>query len=245
MNPSVLLAAFFATAIEVIEMVAIVVGVGVARSWRASLVGASAGLVVLAVLVAALGTAVRNVPLTPVRLIVGALLLVFGLQWLRKGVLRVAHDGWGVGHTAPDFDYEMRPTELRATPAYDEEAGRTADRARRPGGVAAAAGRIAGGPPSRPSAGHPAPKAVAGANRGGSASWANNGAARSASPARPAAGAVASRDRKGSSSVRSHRPAPKRAAPPRRVKPGKPVAKRAGHAVKPAPARQRREASGR
>jgi uncharacterized membrane protein len=103
-NPSVLLAAFFATAIEVIEMVAIVVGVGVARSWRASLVGASAGLVVLAVLVAALGTAVRNVPLTPVRLIVGALLLVFGLQWLRKGVLRVAHDGWGVGHTAPDFD---------------------------------------------------------------------------------------------------------------------------------------------
>ncbi|MFZ0876938.1 MAG: hypothetical protein WAN20_20800 [Pseudonocardiaceae bacterium] len=104
MNPSVLLAAFFATAIEVIEMVAIVVGVGVARSWRASLVGASAGLVVLAVLVAVLGTAVRNVPLTPVRLFVGALLLVFGLQWLRKGVLRVARDGWGVGHTAPDVD---------------------------------------------------------------------------------------------------------------------------------------------
>jgi len=103
-NPSVLLAAFFATAIEVIEMVAIVVGVGVARSWRASLVGASAGLVVLAVLVAVLGTAVRNVPLTPVRLVVGALLLVFGLQWLRKGVLRVARDGWGVGHTAPDVD---------------------------------------------------------------------------------------------------------------------------------------------
>jgi uncharacterized membrane protein len=101
---TVLLAAFFATAIEVIEMVAIVVGVGVARSWRASLVGASAGLIVLAALVAGLGTAVRDVPLTPVRLVVGALLLVFGLQWLRKGVLRVAHDGWGVGHTAPDFD---------------------------------------------------------------------------------------------------------------------------------------------
>jgi len=154
----------------------------------------------------------------------------------------------------PDFDYEMRPTELRATPAYDEGAGHTADRARRPGGVAAAAGRIAGGPPTRPSAGHPAPKAVAGTNRGGSASWANNGAARSQSPARPAAGASASRDRKGassSSSVRSHRPAPKRAAPPRRVKPGKPAAKRPGHAaghaakVSRAPARQRRAASGR
>ncbi|MDT7712181.1 MAG: hypothetical protein QOG46_870 [Pseudonocardiales bacterium] len=104
MNPAVLLAAFFATAIEVIEMVAIVVGVGVTRSWRASLVGASAGLVVLAVLVAGLGTAVRDVPLTPVRLVVGALLLVFGLQWLRKGVLRVARDGWGVGHNIADVD---------------------------------------------------------------------------------------------------------------------------------------------
>jgi uncharacterized membrane protein len=103
-NPTVLLAAFFATAIEVIEMVAIVVGVGVARSWRASLAGASAGLIVLAALVAALGTAVRDVPLPPVRLVVGALLLVFGLQWLRKGVLRIARDGWGVGHSAPDVD---------------------------------------------------------------------------------------------------------------------------------------------
>ncbi len=104
MNPTVLLAAFFATAIEVIEMVAIVVGVGVARSWRASLVGASAGLVLLTVLVAALGTALRDVPLTPVRLVVGALLLVFGLQWLRKGVLRVTRDGWGVGQGTTDVD---------------------------------------------------------------------------------------------------------------------------------------------
>jgi Ca2+/H+ antiporter, TMEM165/GDT1 family len=103
-NPTVLLTAFFATAIEVIEMVAIVVGVGVARSWRAALMGASAGLIVLAVLVAVLGTAVRDVPLSPVRLVVGALLLVFGLQWLRKGVLRVARDGWGVGHHAPEVD---------------------------------------------------------------------------------------------------------------------------------------------
>jgi len=103
-NPTVLLTAFFATAIEVIEMVAIVVGVGVARSWRASLTGASAGLVVLAALVAVLGTAVRDVPLSPVRLVVGALLLIFGLQWLRKGVLRVARDGWGVGHRAAQVD---------------------------------------------------------------------------------------------------------------------------------------------
>ncbi|HEX6403153.1 MAG TPA: hypothetical protein VF003_08380 [Pseudonocardiaceae bacterium] len=104
MNPTVLLTAFLASAIEVIEMVAIVVAVGVARSWRASLVGAGAGVLVLAALVAGLGTALRGVPLAPVRLVVGALLLVFGLQWLRKGVLRVARDGWDVGHRLPDVD---------------------------------------------------------------------------------------------------------------------------------------------
>src|SRR4051794_6829144 len=104
MNGAVLTSTFFAAAIEVIEMVAIVVAVGVARSWRASLLGAAGGLVVLAVLVATLGTALRNVPLQPIRLVVGALLLVFGLQWLRKGLFRVARDGWAVGQGEEDVD---------------------------------------------------------------------------------------------------------------------------------------------
>src|SRR3954471_9022467 len=104
MNGAVLTSTFFAAAIEVIEMVAIVVAVGVARSWRASLLGAAGGLLVLAVLVAALGTALRDVPLEPIRLVVGALLLVFGLQWLRKGVFRVARDGWAVGQGEEDVD---------------------------------------------------------------------------------------------------------------------------------------------
>ncbi|HSP36995.1 MAG TPA: hypothetical protein VLR26_04510 [Frankiaceae bacterium] len=104
MNGTVLVSTFFAAAIEVIEMVAIVVAVGVARSWRASLSGAAGGLLVLTGLVAVLGTALKNVPLQPVRLVVGALLLVFGLQWLRKGVLRVARDGWAVGQGEEDVD---------------------------------------------------------------------------------------------------------------------------------------------
>src|SRR6476619_459218 len=97
MNTSVFISTFLAASIEVIEMVAIIVAVGVTRQWRGALAGTAAGLLVLAVLIAALGTALQGVPLTPIRLIVGALLLVFGLQWLRKGVLRVSRDGWATG----------------------------------------------------------------------------------------------------------------------------------------------------
>ena len=104
MNVTVLVTSFLAAGIEVIEMVAIVVAVGATRSWRAALVGAGGGLVVLAVLVTALGTALRTVPLQPIRLVIGALLLVFGLQWLRKGVLRVAAQGWATGQGEEHVD---------------------------------------------------------------------------------------------------------------------------------------------
>jgi uncharacterized membrane protein len=96
-NATVAVTTFLAAGIEVIEMVAIVVAVGSTRSWRAALVGAGGGLLVLAVLIAAAGTALRHVPIQPIRLVVGALLLTFGLQWLRKGVLRIAAQGWAVG----------------------------------------------------------------------------------------------------------------------------------------------------
>jgi Ca2+/H+ antiporter, TMEM165/GDT1 family len=105
-NLGVIVSAFLAASIEVIEMVAIVVAVGVARSWRSSLAGAAGGLVVLVVLVAVLGTALRNVPLAPLRFEVGSLLLLFGLQWLRKGVFRVARDGWAVGVGDEDVEGE-------------------------------------------------------------------------------------------------------------------------------------------
>ena len=106
MNVSVFVSTFLAASIEVIEMVAIIVAVGVTRQWRGALAGTFAGLLVLGVLIAALGTALQGVPLTPVRLVVGSLLLVFGLQWLRKGVLRVSRNGWagGIGEQQVEED---------------------------------------------------------------------------------------------------------------------------------------------
>src|SRR3989475_10358873 len=97
MNTAVLISTFLAASIEVIEMVAIVVAVGATRQWRGALAGTLAGLLVLAVLIAALGTALQRVPLSPIRVVVGALLLTFGLQWVRKGVRSVSRDGWTTG----------------------------------------------------------------------------------------------------------------------------------------------------
>src|SRR3989442_14596819 len=87
-----------------IGWVALIVPWGGPRQWRGALAGTFAGLVVLAVLIAAVGTALQGVPLTPVRLVVGALLLVFGLQWLRKGILRVSRDGWSTGIREPPVE---------------------------------------------------------------------------------------------------------------------------------------------
>src|SRR5882724_8306534 len=78
-------------------MVAIVIAVGATRQWRGALAGTLGGLVVLAVLIGGLGTALQQVPLSPIRVVVGALLLTFGLQWVRKGVRIVSRDGWTTG----------------------------------------------------------------------------------------------------------------------------------------------------
>ncbi len=104
-SSGVFTSAFLASSIEVLEMVAIVLAVGSSRSWRASLSGAAGGLLVLAAVVIGLGPALGQVSLQPLRLVVGALLLVFGLAWLRKGVLRISRDGWmagGVGYEEVD-----------------------------------------------------------------------------------------------------------------------------------------------
>jgi uncharacterized membrane protein len=99
-------ATFFASVVEAIEMVAIVVGVGVVRGWRSSLIGAAVGFVVLIVLGGALGTALTSIPIDTLRLIIGALLLVFGLQWLKKGVIRVASKGFAGDEEEVDADVD-------------------------------------------------------------------------------------------------------------------------------------------
>jgi uncharacterized membrane protein len=97
-HSSVFVTTFLAACVEVIEMVIIVVGVGSVRGWRSTWLGASSGLALLAVLVVAFGTALAAVPIGALRLVVGSLLLVFGLQWLRKGISRVSANGFrGMG----------------------------------------------------------------------------------------------------------------------------------------------------
>jgi len=84
------LAAFLASAVEMVEALTIVLAVGVTRGWRSALIGVAAATVALAAVVAVLGPALTLIPINGLRLVVGTLLLIFGLQWLRKAVLRSA-----------------------------------------------------------------------------------------------------------------------------------------------------------
>ena len=94
MRAAIFLTTFLASTVEVIEMVIIVVGVGATRGWRSTIVGTVAGFAVLAVLVVGLGAALVAIPIGILRLVIGTLLLVFGIQWYRKGVMRVAARGF-------------------------------------------------------------------------------------------------------------------------------------------------------
>jgi len=84
------LAVFAACAVEAVEALTIVLAVGITRSWRSTMIGVVAALIVLAALVAALGPALKLIPIDALRIVVGGLLLIFGLQWLRKAMLRAA-----------------------------------------------------------------------------------------------------------------------------------------------------------
>ncbi len=82
------IAVFLACVVEAVEALTIVLAAGTGRDWRSAITGVLAGVGVLAVVVAVLGPALTVVPLGGLRLVVGGLLLIFGLQWLRKAILR-------------------------------------------------------------------------------------------------------------------------------------------------------------
>jgi uncharacterized membrane protein len=82
-------AVFVASAVECVEAFTIVLAMGMTRSWRATIVGSILALVTLSILVAVAGVSLRQA-ISPslLQLIIGTLLLIFGLQWLRKAILR-------------------------------------------------------------------------------------------------------------------------------------------------------------
>ena len=118
-NVLLVTAAFLASTVEMVEALTIVLAVAVTRGWRSAGWGIAAALAGLAVIVAALGPALANLPIDSLRLVVGTVLLVFGLQWLRKAVLRAS--GLKALHDEEAI-YEAEVAQLRASgerPGHD------------------------------------------------------------------------------------------------------------------------------
>lgn len=105
------LAAFLASAVEMVEALTIVLAVGVTRGWRSALIGVAVAIVALVCVIALFGPALTLIPIEVLRLIIGGLLLVFGLQWLRKAILRAS--GYKALHDEAAI-YEREVAEARA-----------------------------------------------------------------------------------------------------------------------------------
>jgi Ca2+/H+ antiporter, TMEM165/GDT1 family len=84
-------ASFLGSLVEVVEAFTLVLAAASVRGWRPALFGALAGLLLLGLLVIALGPLFTMIPLKPLQIAVGVLLLLFGMRWLRKAILRGAH----------------------------------------------------------------------------------------------------------------------------------------------------------
>jgi uncharacterized membrane protein len=105
------LSVFLACTVEAVEALTIVLAVGTTRSWSSALSGAGAATLALAVIVAVLGPAITSLPIDLLRVVVGGLLLIFGLQWLRKAILRSA--GLKAKHDESNI-YEAQAAAARA-----------------------------------------------------------------------------------------------------------------------------------
>jgi Ca2+/H+ antiporter, TMEM165/GDT1 family len=110
-------AVFVACAVEMVEALTIVVAVGHTEGWRPALQGSVTAIVTLAALVAAIGPALVHFPLDLLRLLVGGVLLIFGLQWLRKAILRTV--GLKAKHDE-DQIYEETVQRIGDDPSTDE-----------------------------------------------------------------------------------------------------------------------------
>lgn len=120
---ALVISTFLASAVESVEAVTIVLAVGVTRGWRSATYGVFAALAALAAIVAVLGPALVLIPIAALRLIVGALLLIFGLQWLRKAILRASglkaiHDEVAIFARETALAREHPPQDPRAFDAY-------------------------------------------------------------------------------------------------------------------------------
>jgi len=105
-------AAFLASLVEVVEAFTIVLAVATVRGWRPAIAGAASGLVLLALIVLVFGPAIDRIPIGVLQVSIGVLLLLFGMRWLRKAVLRAAgviplHD--------EEAAYRAETTELQDT----------------------------------------------------------------------------------------------------------------------------------
>jgi uncharacterized membrane protein len=109
----VVLASFAASAVEMVEALTIVLAAGTTRGWRSSLIGVAAALVALTAIIVVFGPALTRVPIDALRLVVGGVLLVFGIQWWRKAILRVS--GWKALHDE-DAIFARERDEARAQP---------------------------------------------------------------------------------------------------------------------------------
>lgn len=112
------LSVFLACAVEAVEALTIVLAMGTTRGWRSALSGTAVALAVLAAVAAVVGPGLTSLPIDTLRLIVGGLLLVFGLQWLRKAILR------SIGVVAlHDEDEEFREETVAARAAAPQARG--------------------------------------------------------------------------------------------------------------------------
>jgi uncharacterized membrane protein len=121
--PALVLATFLASGVETVEALTIVLAVGVTRGWRSTTLGIAAALATLTVLVAAVGPGLVAIPINVLRLVVGGLLLIFGLQWLRKAILRASglkdiHDEVAIFAREAAEARARPPVEPRAFDAY-------------------------------------------------------------------------------------------------------------------------------